>query len=267
MNTLTTAPNGVDRRLARVLGDDGRALIVGYDHAVSAGPSGGYLGGLRQLAHASWRGGADGLQMGLHSAKTLDPEVHGSPTTGLVLRVDRSPVTDDPHERLEASAHWAGAEQVVRAGGDCAVVFLIYDVRAPRVVDIGAERTGALARECERLGLPLMVEVMAKAADVDDAALSQIMIDGTRVAFELGADLVKIDRTPSRAALADLVAAVPVPVLLRGGPPRNGPAATIADLEACLDAGMAGAVYGRTVWQDEDPEGITRELRSVIHGR
>jgi len=266
MSISSTHAVGHSRRLARLFGSDARTLIVGFDHAVSTGTAGGTLAAIPALARQSWRGGTDALQIGLQSVRELDAEVASAPEVGLVLRIDQSSVSDESQQVVPVSVRWASPRQVSQAAGDAAVVFYVHDLRDPRIGSAHAEMVGAVADECSELGLPLMVEVMVKSQDVRPERISSAMIDASRIAFELGADLVKVDCTPAPEAMRDLVDAVPVPVLLRGGSPSTL-AQTRSVLENCLDAGVAGAVYGRTIWQSRDPEYVTRELRAVIHGR
>lgn len=265
---MTTTEAGSARRLARLFGQDGRTLIIGYDHAVSVGTAGGVLAAIPSLARQSLRGGADALQMGLNSARLLESDRSGPRLPGLALRIDQSSVTDDPHQVVDPPTRWATGSQALRAGGDAVVIFYVHDTRHPELSHAHARMVGTTAHECAELGMPLMVEVMVKSdSDPGVTALSQTMIDAARIAFELGAGIVKIDRTPSPEAMPELTSAVPIPVLLRGGEPRESIADSLSDLERCLDAGVTGAVYGRTVWQSGDPEGVTRRLGAVIHGK
>lgn len=266
MSVTNTHAIGQSRRLARLFAADGRALIVGFDHAVSSGTAGGTLVAIPALARQCWRGGADALQIGVQSLRELDEEVASAPDVGLVLRIDQSSVTDDVQQVVPVSVRWASPRQVTQVAGDAVVAFYVHDLRDPTIGSAHAEMVGAIADECSELGLPFMVEVMVKADDVADTLISTAMVDASRIAFELGADLVKVDRTPSPAAMRDLVDAIPIPVLLRGGRPRSTLAETRAVLEECLGAGVSGAVYGRTVWQSRDPERVTRELHAAIHG-
>lgn len=266
MLRTSTPAAGRTRRLNRIFADDGRSLIVGFDHTVSVGTGGGALRDLARVAQACEAGGVDALQMGLHSLRALDAVPGALRSPGLVLRIDQSNVNDDPAQPTPTSIAWARPDQALQAAADTTVVFYIHDDRAPGITASRAEMVGEVAREAAALGLPLMVEVMVKTAATSPQEVSSTMVDASRIAFELGADLLKIDRTPSPEAMHDLVAAVPVPVLLRGGPPQEQLTDTLRELERCLAAGVSGAVYGRTVWQNDDPERVTRALRGVMHG-
>lgn len=262
-----TAEIGLARRISRLFASDGRTLTVGYDHAVSVGTVGNRLSRLPWLAQQSLDGGADALQMGLNAARWVGPVLTSAPGRGLVLRIDQSDVDDQASQSVDASVAWGSPAQVAGACGDAVVVFYVHDERDGSVGRQHAGVVGTAAAQCQALGMPLMVEVLVKSASSSLASLSVAAIDAARIAYELGADIVKIDQTPDPAAMRDLVEAVPVPVLQRGGPPRDTLRETLEDLEASMRAGAAGAVFGRTVWQHENPEDVTRRLAAVVHGR
>ena len=57
----------------------------------------------------------------------------------------------------------------------------------------------------------------------------------------------------------------PVPVLVLGGVRSPSPDVVIAATRGALEAGASGVVYGRNVWQADDPSAIASELRTIIH--
>ncbi|MDH6196048.1 DhnA family fructose-bisphosphate aldolase class Ia [Mycobacterium frederiksbergense] len=250
--------------MARLFGVDGRTLIVGYDHSVSQGAIAG-LNDIPSAARKSITGGVDGLQMGLHAARWATQVLATHSHIGLVIRLDLSDAADHSDQVRSSSIRWAGVETALAVNPDAVVVNLVYDERDSSITRQHTGVVGRTATECARWGMPLMVEVLAKTGSLDPAARSTATINGARIAFELGADLVKVDFTADRGALPDLMAAVPVPVLIRGGAPAGSLSDTLNDLELAMTAGAAGAVYGRTVWRDTDPARVTRALSKVVH--
>lgn len=257
--------SGRQRRLGRLFQSDGRTLVVGYDHAVAHGAIPG-LGNVPAVAEASVSGGVDGLQMGLNAARWVAPVLSKHAHVGLVVRLDHSDVGDRSDQVGSASTRWASVEGALTVNPDAVVVNFIHDVRDHAITMHHAEIVGRTAAECAKWGMPLMVEMMAKTSSLDPTVRSRATIDGSRIAFELGADLVKVDFTADRSALPDLMAAVPVPVLIRGGAPAESLSETLRDLDQAMEAGAAGAVYGRAVWRDADPAGVTRALSQIVHG-
>lgn len=261
----SVAESGRQRRMGRLFGADGHTLIVGYDHSVAQGAIPG-LNNIPSAARKSITGGVDGLQMGLHAARWATEVLSTHAHIGLVIRLDLSDAADRSDQVGSSSIRWAGVETALAVNPDAVVVNLVYDERDSSITRQHTEVVGRTAAECAGWGMPLMVEVLAKTGSADPAVRSTATINGARIAFELGADIVKVDATADRGALPELMAAVPVPVLIRGGAPADSLSDTLADLELAMTTGAAGAVYGRTVWRDADPTEVTRALSRVIHG-
>jgi fructose-bisphosphate aldolase, class I len=85
-----------------------------------------------------------------------------------------------------------------------------------------------------------------------------------RQATELGADLIKCDPLPDRAAFARVVRTARVPVLVRGGG-RISDEEILRITADVLAAGATGLVYGRNIIQHSDPTAMTRALAALVH--
>jgi len=55
-------------------------------------------------------------------------------------------------------------------------------------------------------------------------------------------------------------------VLLLGGSKTNDPNALLDGTRAAIAAGAKGVIYGRNVWQADDPAGVAKQLKAIIHG-
>jgi fructose-bisphosphate aldolase, class I len=124
-----------------------------------------------------------------------------------------------------------------------------------------------LRGECDRAGMPMMVEPVPMApnsAGYDVHRDAERLRGLVRQATELGADLIKCDPLPDQAAFARVVRTARVPVLVRGG-------GRISDEEILhvtadvLAAGATGLVYGRNIIQHADPAAMTRALAALVH--
>lgn len=80
---------------------------------------------------------------------------------------------------------------------------------------------GAIARSCDRLGMPLLVMTYIRTEAPD---IGPQVLHASRIAAELGADIVKAAH-PGEQYLTDLASQVPVPVVIAGGA-RTGPGRT-----------------------------------------
>ena len=124
--------------------------------------------------------------------------------------------------------------------------------------------------ECDRLGMPMMVEPLVFQANEKAGGY---MVDGdekkimplVRQAVELGADIIKADPTDDVSIYHKVIGvACGIPVLVRGGG-RVSDEEILKRTEALMQQGAAGIVYGRNVIQHPNPKGITQALMAVVH--
>ncbi len=95
--------------------------------------------------------------------------------------------------------------------------------------------------------MPVMVEPVflnvARSPEIVEAEL-----EVARVAYDLGADIIKIT-FPGPEATAKLVAELDIPVVVAGGPLSGDATSTLKDVTEAIQAGAQGVVVGRKVWQ------------------
>ena len=118
--------------------------------------------------------------------------------------------------------------------------------------------------------MSLMVEPLVMQPN---ATAGGYMVDGdvqkivslVRQAVELGADIIKADPCDNVEEYHLVVeVAGSCPVLPRGGG-RVPAAEVLARTKALMAQGAAGIVYGRNVFQHENPRGMTRALMAIVH--
>jgi DhnA family fructose-bisphosphate aldolase class Ia len=162
-------------------------------------------------------------------------------------------------------------EQAVTLDAACVVVNLLLLPEQPALHHQCLVNISTLKRDCERYGMPLMVEPLVMQAN--DRA-GGYMVDGTlekivplvRQAVELGADIIKADPCDRMGEYHRVVeTAAGVPVLVRGGG-RVSDGDILARTAALMAQGVAGIVYGRNVIQHSHPERMTRALMGIVHG-
>lgn len=113
--------------------------------------------------------------------------------------------------------------------------------------------------------MPLVVEAVPWGAATPNMRDPQLVADLSRIAAELGADIVKTENVGDAAAMAHVVRSCPVPVLLLGGP-KLPLEEVLANTAVALDSGARGVVFGRNAWQREDATEAMARLRSLVHG-
>lgn len=258
-------------RLNRLFGK-GRCLDVAIDHGVCNEPS--FLDGLEDMPAviaALVGAGPDAIQMNYGQADLLQ-DVPGKDKPALVMRIDMG----NPYNKTRHRAMWAllqnEAEPLVGAlqmDAACVVVNLFM---LPDEPDLFRQCVANIARvraDCERYGMPLMIEPLAM---LPNSERGGYMVDGdaekivtlTRLAREMGADIVKADPTTNPEDFHRVVEAARCPVLVRGGG-REDLRAVFDKSATLMRHGALGMVYGRNIYQHANPAAVVRGLMAIIH--
>jgi DhnA family fructose-bisphosphate aldolase class Ia len=187
-----------------------------------------------------------------------------------VLRTDIANVYGTPLPRvLFSEVIDRAVEQGVVLDAACVVVNLLLLPDEPEVYRACVRNVNSLKRECEIMGMPLMVEPLV----MQDNAKGGYMVDGdidkilplVRQAAELGADIIKADPCSDVSEYHRVIEiAQGLPVLVRGGG-RVSDAEILSRTAELMKQGAKGIVYGRNVIQHPDPGGMTRALMAVVH--
>ena len=113
--------------------------------------------------------------------------------------------------------------------------------------------------ECHKYGMPLFPELLH--TNWDDQTDPDWIDACARAGFEYGADAVKV--LCSSKDFDKVVKAVPVPVVMAGGP-KTGSLEDI--VKYSIDCGGKGCAIGRNVYGSEDPAARIKALRAIVHG-
>ena len=123
-----------------------------------------------------------------------------------------------------------------------------------------------LAEECDRWNLPLIVEPTTWGATLTDDLRAKVSLyaDMARISAELGADLVKCDYVGTPEEYQAVVDNCPVPVAILGGA-KAAPEHIADTIESAASCGVCGVVFGRNVWQSEDPARMVQALKAITY--
>jgi class I fructose-bisphosphate aldolase len=249
----------------------GRCLDVAIDHGVCNEPT--FLSGLedmgavvRMLAAAR----PDAIQMNQGQADLLQ-ELPGEGRPALVMRVDMG----NPYNRQRHRAMWALLQNeadpilpALRMDAACVVVNLFMLPDEPDLFGQCVRNISRLGNDCERYGMPLMIEPLVMQPNVKGGYLvdgdPEKIVTLVRLAREMGADIVKADPTTDPADFHHVVQAARCPVLVRGGG-KADLRSVIEASAALLAQGAHGLVYGRNVYQHANPGAVVAALMALIH--
>ena len=261
----------VTARLNRLFAADGKCFDVAVDH--------GFFGertfldsieNMHSVVSTLVAANPDAIQLSIGQAPLLQ-DIPGKGKPALVLRTDIANVYGKVLPRtLYSHIIHKPLEQALRLDASCVVVNLFHLPDQPEVYSQCIQNISLLKPQCERYGMPLMIEPLVMK---DNAVAGGYMVDGdidkilplVRQAVELGADIIKADPCDDVSQYHRVIEiASGKPVLVRGGG-RVSEAEILHRTHELIGQGAKGIVYGRNVIQHPNPAGMTRALMAVVH--
>ena len=238
-----------------------KQLVVAMDHGRTLGEVEG-LEDPGRVIDTVIEAGADAIMTSYGVVKRYRESLIGRIPT--ILRLDGGPsrYREDWLKYSEWTLlHTVEDARALGVDGVCTMVFMGGAVELETL-----EITAAVAGECLRDGLPLMVEALPCPSErIPDPTDAEAMASACRLGFEHGADVLKTYATGSAESFARVTASCPAPVLIAGGPKMGSERAVLQVVRDTLDAGGRGVVFGRNIWQSPDVAKMVKALRHLIH--
>ncbi len=258
-------------RLNRLLAEDGKCFDVAIDHGFFNERS--FLSGIEDMRKAIpslVAANPDAIQLTPGLAPLLQA-IPGKAKPALVLRTDVANVYGKELPRYLYSRIIENAvEQAILLDAACVVINLLLLPEQPELHAQCVENICRLKPQCDRYGMPLMIEPLVMQAN---AKAGGYMVDGdlekilplVRQAVELGADIIKADPCDDVEQYHTVIeTASGRPVLVRGGG-KASVEEIVTRTHALMQQGASGIVYGRNVIQHDQPAAMTRALMALVH--
>ncbi|HXY15631.1 MAG TPA: hypothetical protein VEI26_14125 [Terriglobales bacterium] len=257
-------------RLRRILGNLRRhALVVAFDHALVLGPISGTEDPLGQISRfAEAKVDAILLNIGLMKQCAQSPLTIELPP--LIARIDWTTVwavTRDGGNGELRSSLTARPEDALRHGADAVLTYMVVGTGDADFEAKEIARTADVARECERIGIPLIVESLARGKQVDNPGDPKWLNLHTRMAVELGADAIKTDYSGDPDSMRSVVKGCPIPLLVLGGSRQASDKEALAVVRGAVSAGAAGVFFGRNVFQSDNMQSFLQQARAILDAR
>ncbi len=258
---------GKQIRLGRLFdADTGRTVIVAIDHGVGGVPEG--LEVLRERLGGIIDGEPDGLILSAGVARHMSDMLLGRGRPGLVVTVDRrigSTLQGTP-SRGDEYLLTVPVEDAARLGADGVKMVMIYGRDSARVHADNVKAVAHVASECERHGIPLILEPVLWGEHATDEHRSdpEILAHMCRMGVEAGADLLKVHHVDN--GFGQVVYETAVPIVILGGAKTDTDDEMLDMVSSAVEDGARGVAFGRNVFQREDPASVIRDLRKAVHG-
>ncbi len=256
---------GAELRTRRLFdADSGRAYVVAIDHGMLFGVQEGSEDAVPTVER-SLATDPDGLFIspGLlaRSGHLFAHRRAASP----IVRLDY--LTLDEHAKPYGDRHrvLCPPARAAALGADAVVMYLMFGAADGETFADNLAAIGQAIGEAHDLGLPLIAEVVAWGSQARDRRDADLLTYGSRLAVEVGADVIKTEYTGDPQSMARLVRGCPAPVMVLGGAKVDSLDALLDMTRDALRAGVAGVIYGRNIWQADDPAKVGAAVRSLVH--
>jgi DhnA family fructose-bisphosphate aldolase class Ia len=258
--------SGVELRTGRLFNaGTGRSYIVAVDHGLSMGakPGGEDAVGVVERSLAS---DPDGV---LIAPGLLARTSHLFGRRGAAAPIVRADyLNSDPLLSSYGDQHRVVCtpRQALSIGADAIIMYFVFGVADGKTFVDNLTAIGNAANEAHEIGLPLIAEVVAWGSQAPSRRDPELLKFGCRIAAELGADIIKTEYTGSPETMRDVISGCPVPVMVLGGAKLDSPDALYDMTRDALGSGAVGVVYGRNIWQADDPAAVGKKVRDIVHG-
>jgi DhnA family fructose-bisphosphate aldolase class Ia len=253
-------------RLNRLLRHDRRTLVVAFDHAMILGPIAGTLDPAKQIKRLV-EAKADAVLLNLGNIRHFAEALSSGHVPGLIVRLDWTTAFNESAAGSPNGLQTclvAHPEDALRSGADAVITFLFVGSGDGGFEKKEVQRVGSLARECERVGIPLIVESLARGAQVQNPREAKWLMLHTRMAAELGADVIKTEHAEDIDTMRKVVSACPVPILVLGGSRAGTDEEVVSTVHTIVQSGAAGVFFGRNIFQSDNIPELVRRIHAAL---
>jgi DhnA family fructose-bisphosphate aldolase class Ia len=260
--------NGVSIRTSRIFNEKtGRCVAIAMDHGVSLGAVYG-LERIGERLEEVIREKPEAVLVGPGTIRKYGYLLLGRGAPAPILAVDFPLFAIYPGgDKIDGQVTTISAEEAARLGAEMVKICMIF----------GQEKVGSEIQNfsyvaktieaCHKIGLPVMVEpttwgLRFEGKNIKD---SKLLADMARIAYELGADIVKSDFPENPEDMKKISRACPVPIVLLGGGKSAKTENMLSDVHICIQNGAAGVTFGRNVWQHAAIHKIVKAIQKVVH--
>ncbi|ARM76227.1 class I fructose-bisphosphate aldolase [Acidianus manzaensis] len=255
--------SGLDIRLKRLF-EKGKTFIVALDHGLVMGP----LKGIENPAEivSKLSGIPDALQMSPAMLRIVEENFYTRSSSMIIARLDTANVWRK--ERKFSSGYYSmvyNVKEAVEAGADAVVTYLVVGYGDDRVEGYNIDQLSLARKEAHDYGIPFIIEPLYVSPDNPDSVKDVNLVKYvTRLASEIGADILKVDYTGSKESFREVVNVAFSPIVIRGGPKTKDDKEFLMMLKDAIDAGAKGITVGRNLWQSKDPVSMAKAIASII---
>lgn len=262
---------GKKLRLNRIFQKDKKAVIVAADHGNVSDPAENIIY-LKNILENIIEASPDAILLTPGQAERLGYLFKGKDKPALIIRGDWMNLqrlgTLDVSNCLPAKVlkrvPTLRPLDALLLGASAITIYLFvgYDKKLERE---NLNSCKKFAQECEKLGIPCIIEPIAYGALVTGKNIVKILHYAAKLARDAGADVLKIPYTGDVESFRELVKIANIPVLMLGGARSEREKDALELVEEALEAGGSGVVFGRNVTKAKNPKDVVENIKKIVH--
>ena len=239
--------------------ESGKTIIAPMDHGISMGPIPGLVE-MKEAVDRVARGGANAVI--LHKGIIEGGYRGGGKDVGLIIHMSASTgLAGDPNKKTLVCT----VEEAIKLGADAISIHvnLGNGSESEMLNDFG--HVSRIAREWS---MPLLVMIYVRGEQNGknlDSFDKKNVAHSARVAYEMGADIVKVPYTGSTESFSAVIKGCEIPVVIAGGEKMNTDRELLETVHGAIQAGAAGLSIGRNIFQHKNPEKIVKAMAAIVH--
>lgn len=254
----------IDERVKSLFREDGKAVYVPIDHGI-----GGIKKGLENPSEVMRNlidYGIDGTLMQFGMVKQTQDLFASEGAPARILALDYRQYWKIPgqNEGILDTFQSASVEQALKYNCSAVKVMMPYGLDGETTVK-HVKLICSAVRAADRADMPIMIEPLPLGNCPDEFKHDHdVIANASRIAVELGADVLKIPYSGDAVRFKELVEVSKVPVTVLGGSPKD--IKSVLDVtREIIDSGAKAVVFGRNVWGHSDVESVVKALSDIVH--
>ncbi|HEY2442107.1 MAG TPA: 2-amino-3,7-dideoxy-D-threo-hept-6-ulosonate synthase [Streptosporangiaceae bacterium] len=246
-------------RMHRLFRHGSKLVVVPLDHSVTDGPIVRRGRSIDQLVRDLAASQVDAIVLHKGSLRHIRHTRFGAMSLIIHLSASSHHAPDPDAKCLVTSV-----EEALALGADAVSVHINLGSPDERrqIADLGA-----VAGSCDKWNTPLIAMVYPRGPEIANPHDPELVAHAAILAADLGADIVKTVYPGSRACMAEVTAACPIPVIVAGGSRMESAEQVLDFVTDALLGGAAGVAIGRNVFTAPNPRAmagrVTRAVRQL----
>jgi class I fructose-bisphosphate aldolase len=259
-------PNiGKSSRIDTLFNSNDNAFVVAFDHGILMGPIDG-IKDIESSVSKVVQGRPDAIQVTPPIAKVVSENFLGRNSPSLIARLDTSNLwRSSPEPNSGYYTDLFSVKDAVRLNAQAVVTYLLVGFENDHDEAYNLKILSKIAHEAHDYGMPLIIEPLGIAKGYQAVRDKDVISLAVRMATEVGADLLKVDYTGDKSSFREILDSTTCPVMIRGGPKTKTLADSLQMVSDSLEMGANGIVFGRNIWQSDDPTKITKVYSDFVH--